>query len=159
MKNKQKTEQTIHHLNWAVFIILLTSMVLFRLLFIFNITTINCIGYANYWLNTYPSGLSIFTGFILIYILCLVWLLLDIILIIAHNHKQQRRTSIAIPIILLFSACIFLAGTYKLYSMSPSIQFVEKESNWQISQDLIKKSKTTKKFSKCLTKIDFNFLD
>lgn len=71
----------------------------------------------------------------LIYLLCIIWILIDLINLYINRTRPTKITPIIITIIMLVAACLFLNGTYKLYKMSPDIIFAEQMTAEKIEKN------------------------
>lgn len=102
--------------------VLLSAGLIFRLLQIFYvIVAANCNGYSEFWATKYAYGFSTIGAFLAIFWLCVVWALIDFLLVL-KRRQYNNFYAVVITLSLLVASAGAALGTEKMYVMTSDIE-------------------------------------
>ena len=108
--------------NWTLFIVMVTIGLLFRLIQIFGaIVGDRCIGHGEYWHSVGSQEFSIFSAFTAIYLLCLAWTAIDIVLAFLQRADCGWGT-VRFSFVMLLVPLLVLVGISTMYELSLKIE-------------------------------------
>ncbi len=124
---KRKEERKPVASNWILFVVLLTTILSFNWIHHFGILVGDkCIGHANYWLTENTWGLSIFQALFLIFMLCLLWALIDLF-VLSLKKVPHRKFAVFFTLTMMATAAICIKVIVEMEEMSPFIDAKQTE--------------------------------
>ncbi len=118
---RRKEELKPTPVNWTLFVVLLTTILSFNWIHHFGLLAGDkCIGHANYWLTENSWGLSMFQALFVIFLLCLLWALIDLFKLTLHK-APKRKFAVFFTLTMLATSVICTKVVHDMEALSPFI--------------------------------------
>jgi hypothetical protein len=118
--NPPSKRQSIR-LNWTLFVVLLTVVLLHDVIQTLGITAADhCVGHKNYWLGLNVMNFSIYDTLLVVYLLCTLWALIDVVMQ-GWLHEWRQKGTLFLSLCLLACALVGALSTVKMRDMSEFI--------------------------------------